>query len=1188
LSYVGERFLFTVSTIQNQEAIDCAALLDRVAESSGPVEVVGLAGSERAHVLSRMVSRLGGPILVVVPSSAEADQLAEDIAFFSPSAQHVVDGFPPYHLMPFKFLSYHNQTASERIRVLYQLMVGASAPLILAPVTALLQQLIPRAELSRYAELIMEGEEVDRGRLVAKLITGGYLRAAIVEEPGDFSVRGGIVDVYSPLYADPLRIEFFGDRVESLRFFSAVDQRKLQPTKEAVVLPAREAILHPEQLAEITQRMRLRAAQINLPATQMRRIATQLSHQENVPGIESLLPLIYPHLDHFVDYLPPNTRVVIVDPDRLQQAAREFEEQVRANDTACLESGRLCVPPEALYFSWGKVRGMLSPKRVLSFRQLDVRCADENDDPSNPLLLHAAVRTNHELTAALRQPRGKEDLLQPLADWVQRQRSEGRLVAIACQAKTQAKRLASLLAPYGLRFIPSDGFPVEGAEPGAAFICLGRLTAGFVWPAEGLAVLSENEIFGVRQIRRATPAAKARARLLGLRELKQGDLIVHDEHGIGQYDGLQKLTVERVRNEFLVIIYQGGDKLYLPVDRMGVVQKYMGVEGLKPALDRLGGKSWERVKARVKRSAEKIAGELLRLYAQRKVAIGTAFDAADDSFQDFETGFAYEETADQIKAIEEVLSDMREPTPMDRLVCGDVGYGKTEVALRAAFLAVSHGKQVAVLVPTTILAEQHGATFRSRFQRYPVNIACLSRFRSRSDQAAILEGLKSGAIDIVVGTHRLLQKDVAFKDLGLLVLDEEQRFGVRHKERLKRLRASVDVLALTATPIPRTLHLSLAGVRDISLIQTPPEYRKAIITAISEFDPAVIAEAIRRELKRQGQVFFVHNSINDIHEMAAMIQGLVPEVRLDVAHGRMPEEELERVMARFMDRQIDLLVCTTIIESGLDIATANTMIVNRADCFGLAQMYQLRGRVGRSDEQAYAYLLIPDESGLTADARKRLKVLMEHSDLGAGFQIAMNDLEIRGGGTILGASQSGHIAAVGYDMFLQLMEEAMSELKGQPVPPPLDPEVNIPLSAFFPEGYIPEIDQRMAIYRRLARAEDLQEIADVRSEITDRFGPPPDEAAHLLFKIMLKVLARNAGVSRLDLKEQRLVVWFSTAHQKTPEALVDMIVAEPKKFELTPDHVLKVRLAPAGTVGQLSQAKNILQAIGQHVNSQEN
>ncbi|MGA8007327.1 MAG: TRCF domain-containing protein, partial [Burkholderiales bacterium] len=467
-------------------------------------------------------------------------------------------------------------------------------------------------------------------------------------------------------------------------------------------------------------------------------------------------------------------------------------------------------------------------------------------------------------------------------------------------------------------------------------------------------------------------------------------------------------------------------------------------------------------------------------------------------------------------------------------------------------------------------------------------VACLSRFRSRAEQQAILAGLKSGAIDIVVGTHRLIQKDVAFKDLGLLVLDEEQRFGVRHKEKLKSLRASVDVLALTATPIPRTLHLSLAGVRDISLIQTPPEYRKSIITYICEFDQNVVAEAIRRELRRQGQIFFVHNNIHSIHAMAGTLKELVPEVRLDVAHGRMAEDELERVMVRFLNRDIDMLVCTTIIESGLDIPSANTMIVDRADCFGLSQMYQLRGRVGRADEQAYAYLLIPDESLLSADARKRLKVLMEHSDLGAGFQIAMNDLEIRGGGTILGASQSGHIAAVGYDMFLKLMEEAVADLKGEPVAHPLDPEVNIPLSAFLSERYVPDIDQRMALYRRLARAEQLQDIADIRTEVNDRYGPLPEEGTHLLFKIMLKVLARHAGVSRLDLKDQRLVLKFSEAHPKAPSALVDLILSEPDRFELTPDHVLKIRLAQAGTVGQLAQAKNLLQDIYQRVNSQEN
>jgi transcription-repair coupling factor (superfamily II helicase) len=646
--------------------------------------------------------------------------------------------------------------------------------------------------------------------------------------------------------------------------------------------------------------------------------------------------------------------------------------------------------------------------------------------------------------------------------------------------------------------------------------------------------------------------------------------------------------VEGVRNDYLVLIYHGGDKLYLPVDRMAMVQKYMGVEGHAPALDKLGGKSWERVKSRVKRTAEKMAGELLRLYAQRKLESGFAFGEADSYFREFEAGFAFEETPDQLKVIDDVLADMAQPAPMDRLVCGDVGYGKTEVALRASFLAVNSGKQVAVLVPTTILAEQHYATFRGRFQRHPVSVACLSRFRSRKEQQAILAGLRTGGIDIVIGTHRLIQSDVVFKDLGLLVLDEEQRFGVRHKEKLKRLRANVDVLALTATPIPRTLHMSLVGVRDISLIRTPPEYRKAIITHICEFDNDIIAEAVRRELKRQGQIFFVHNNIHSIHKVANHLKTLVPQAKIDVAHGQMAEEDLERIMYRFVSRDIDVLVCTTIIESGLDIPSANTIIVNRADRFGLAQMYQLRGRVGRADEQAYAYLLIPNESLLTADARKRLKVLMEHSDLGAGFQIAMNDLEIRGGGTILGTSQSGHIAAVGYDMFLKLMEEAVAELKGEPVVQTLDPEINLQLPALFTESYIPDIDQRMALYRRLSRMSGLPEIGDIRAELTDRYGPLPPEASNLLFKIILKVLARRAGVAKLDLKDHKLVLFFSQNHLKKPGDLVDLIRNDPNCFELTPDGVLKAKLSPQGIVGQLAQAKNILQDICSRVNSEEN
>jgi transcription-repair coupling factor (superfamily II helicase) len=521
---------------------------------------------------------------------------------------------------------------------------------------------------------------------------------------------------------------------------------------------------------------------------------------------------------------------------------------------------------------------------------------------------------------------------------------------------------------------------------------------------------------------------------------------------------------------------------------------------------------------------------------------------------------------------------------MDRLVCGDVGYGKTEVALRASFLAINSGKQVAVLVPTTVLAEQHFATFKLRFERYPVNIECLSRFRSAREQKQIISDLGSGKTDIVIGTHRLLQKDVIFKDLGLVVLDEEQRFGVKHKEKLKKLRNTVDVLALTATPIPRTLHMSLMGVRDISIISTPPEHRQSIITYVSEFDDAVVAGAIRKELGRKGQIFFVHNNIYTIEKISRKLQELVPEARIDIAHGRLDEEELESVMFKFVNREIDMLVCTTIIESGLDISSANTILVNRADKFGLSQIYQLRGRVGRADEQAYAYLFIPKDSSITKDAQKRLKVLMEHSDLGSGFQIAMSDLRIRGGGTILGASQSGHIAAVGYEMFLKLMENAISELKGEPVKKTLDPEINIPISAYLPESYMPDIDQRLTSYRRLARMSEIREVADFKAELTDRFGILPEEASNLLMKVILKILSQKAGVRRLDIKDRQLLLYFAElSYINNPSGIVDMVISDKSRFEFTPENILKVRLPKQTNIRHIVNAKNILKEIIQRV-----
>ena len=1170
---------------QNQEKISPERLIDIISVGDHTVDCMGLSGSEQAYFVSRLSMAHAESVVVIVPSTKDAEKYLEDLRFFLGKNNPSPVYFPPYNILPFQQLSYHSETAARRIRSLYRLIVADVPQIVVTTAAALLQRIIPKEDLSDYAELIMTGEEIDRDLLVEKLVSGGYVRSAIAEEPGDFCVRGGILDVFSPLYSDPIRIELYGDTVESLRVFSAATQRTIKNIQEAVILPARETVLKAECIDQIIGRIREQASRLDLPATKVRSLIDQVKNEGVLPGVEGLMSLIYPDLHTLFDYTSKNTLFILTAPAELEKAANQYQEQASNCFVSACNDSRLCVEPERLYLTWSDAKKIFTHKKLLTVKQLPVS-KGVLDNGHHSRAVNFTVKDNMDIGLILKRRR-ETALFSPLANWINDQKQFGCATLLVCKTSTQADRLKSLLLPYGIHLKFIEFFQdVKLGEP-HAYACIGQISSGFVWPAEFLAIITDTEIFGSTHRRRKKHIQKVQTELLAFEDLKKGDLVVHVEHGIGQYNGLVNLKLNASNNDFLLIVYKDDDKLYVPVDRMSMAQKYIGVDGIEPVLDKMGGKSWNRIKARVKKSAERIAGELLKLYAERKIKHGHAFGQVDTDFFDFEAGFPYEETSDQLDAIEDVLDDMKSSVPMDRLVCGDVGYGKTEVALRASLMAVSDGKQVAVLVPTTVLAEQHFSTFSDRFERYPVNVACLNRFRSMREQRKIIGDLKSGKIDIVIGTHRLLQKDVAFKDLGLLVLDEEQRFGVKHKEKLKKIRSTMDVLALTATPIPRTLHMSLMGIRDISVISTPPEHRKSIITYISEIDDAVISEAIRNELNRNGQIFFVHNNIHSIWAMAKHLQELVPGVRLDVAHGRLDDDMLEQVMLDFMNKEIDLLVCTSIIESGLDISSANTILINRADRFGLAQIYQLRGRVGRLDEQAYAYLFIPNESTLSKDARKRLKVLMEHSDLGSGFQIAMSDLQIRGGGTILGASQSGHIAAVGYDMFLKLMENSMAELKGEKIREPLEPEVNIPLPASIPESYIQDIDQRLSAYRRLTQITELYEIADFKTEVVDRFGALPVEVSNLLLKIMLRVLAIKAGVKRLDLRGSQLSLSFSEAHQKNPARIHDIIVSGGRRFEFTGDHVLTAELSKTNRADLLTQSKNILKEIMQHVNDQE-
>ena len=1169
---------------QNQEKMTIQKLLELIANRKTGIDCSGLNSSSTAFVLSRLINEMQVPFLLVTDSQKAAESLEKDLQFFIPHMVNLASKFPAYNLSPYKFMAYHNETASRRIGTLFQLASADTPRIIITTIDAMLQKVIPRRQLIDFAELIMKGEICPRDELIDKLIAGGYSSTTIVEEPGDYCARGMLLDVFSPGYDDPLRIEFFGDTVDTIKQFSAATQRTYKNLTEGIILPAKEAVLYKSERLDVIARIRQQAANLEMPVSRVREIVNQLKDEGSFTGAESLLPLIYPRLSTLFDYVPEHALFILLNTSELERVAIDTLQKVEENYSETRNNGHLCVEPDQLFISWKNILKLLDKHHPLRFRPFAL-LKSELSSHDRDIVCQFEVQENSDLINSLNHPEAKEFLLTPLVDWIKKGKQAGFKTALVCRSKLHSERLQSLLVPYGIKPEFYESFPTDVADNRAVYNSLGKLSGGFVWPEEKIAIVTEEEIFGSHYRMRTKVKRPKPSELITIEDLKAGDFIVHTEHGIGRYGGLVKLKMNGTTNDYLAIFYRDDDKLYLPVDRMNMVQRYLGVDGVVPVLDKMGGRTWAKVKAKVKKSAEKIAGELLKLYAARKVTKGVSFTPLDRELSEFEAGFTFEETADQLKAIDDVLNDMAQPIPMDRLICGDVGYGKTEVALRASFVSVYNGKQVAVLVPTTVLAEQHFVTFSDRFEQFPVRIACLNRFRSSSDQRTIVKDIKSGKIDIVIGTHRLLSKDVVFKDLGLLILDEEQRFGVKHKEKLKALRRNVDALTLTATPIPRTLHMSLMGTRDISVISTPPEYRQAIMTYISEFDDGVVADAIRKELQRDGQIFFIHNKIASINKIATKIKNLVPEVRLDVAHGQMAEDDLEQVMLHFFQRKTDMLVCTTIVESGLDIPSANTILVNRADKFGLAQMYQLRGRVGRSDEQAYAYLFIPSESLLSKNAQKRLKVLMEHSDLGSGFQIAMSDLRIRGGGTILGASQSGHIAAVGYEMFLELMENTIAELKGETVQEALEPEINIQLSAFIPESFIPDIDQRLSAYRRLSRMTDVRELTDIKSELVDRYGRLPEEAVNLLLKIMLRVFAIKAGVKRMDLIKGTLSISFSEAHLKNPGGVVNLVSGHPDKYKMTVDQTLKAKLSIGANEGLLSQTKNILKEISRHVNN---
>lgn len=1150
-----------------REALAC------LREGRLPLMVSGLTGPGRAVVAAGLYRErpFAGALLVVVPGVEQVRRWLQDLEGLFPDRQ--VLEFDPAEALPFEVVAANREPTAGRLQVLAALRGAGRPPLVVAPVEALLPRLIPPSDWEGAALRFSRGSVLaDADTVPERLVFMGYERTELVESPGQFAIRGDILDI-CPFYGKPLRLELWGDEVATIRDLDPETQRSRGSLEEAVVWPAREFIFNrklvPEAAVRIKEACRLRKEAVKGSRSAQVALNQRLGRflemaEEGVSSSLSLLqPYFYPEQVSLLDYLPQDSLVLVDEPDRCLEQCRKQNALLESDYRRLLQEGHTFTPWQDYYFREEEITGRLPCWPLLCFTRFLSR--------SGALQPGALLSfTTKEMQPFLSRP----DLLVPeLKRWL-----AGGTTVLLLTDERRFPRLERELRDRELALLENPDW-AGSLQKGRLNAGIGSLSGGFEFPG-CLAVITGEELYGRKKA--GTRPRVARQQGVFLADLAVGDYVVHVHHGIGRYLGIveKELPPERVKRDYLEIAYADDARLYVPVDQVELVQKYIGPEGRAPRLSRLGGGDWNRVKQRVRKRVQVLARDLLALYARRLESKGYAFSPDTIWQQEFEAAFPYEETPDQQQAIADVKRDMESPRPMDRLVCGDVGFGKTEVAIRAAFKAVQDAKQVAVLVPTTVLGQQHYRTFSERFARYPVRIEVLSRFRSPKQQKQLLDDLARGLIDIIIGTHRLLSDDVRFKDLGLLIIDEEQRFGVAHKEKIKMLRANVDVLTLTATPIPRTLQMSLGGVRDLSMIETPPEDRLPVQTYVLEYQPEVIQDAIRREIQRGGQIYYLHNRVQSISRCVAYLQGLVPEATFRVAHGQMKEEELEQVMLDFLNHEFDCLVCTTIIENGLDLPNVNTLIVERADWFGLAQLYQLRGRVGRSNRLAYAYFTFERDRVLTEQAEKRLRALQEFTEFGSGFKLALRDLEIRGAGNLLGAEQHGHMAAVGFELYNQMLREAVVELKGEAPPAgparPQAPVWDLRVDSYIPDSYIRDPRQKVELYRRLAQVETSPELEELENEVRDRFGRLPEPAEYLFKLAGLRVRARELEIREVQQSGSLLMVRFADGRGLSPEGLAGWSRVFGRRLTFSAVQGLEVRietrgLTPRQLVGMLHQ-----------------
>lgn len=1084
-----------------------------------PIDIYGLSESGKSYLIQGLFNKFDKSIVIATHSDMEAKNIYEDLCLYN---------LDVYYL-PYKDVVFYNVDAISgdlrwaRLKVFNEIINNNKKKIIVTSIDSFASKYTPRRLFKDNSFKFKVGDEVCFKKLTKSLLESGYERVGVVEGKGEFSLKGGILDVFSPISAYPYRIELFGDEIDSIRTFNVESQRSIRKIDEFELFPAKEVIVDEEAITKAKELIlndfndiKKNCKKDKERVTKLEKIVNNnielLLETKTFETIESYIPYLYSDCEGLESYLD-DYNYIIDDPKRCLGKIDSLYFEFNENFEAFLNRGDILPKQSELLFYKEDMLSKFEDKNLITLGTFLNN--SEFLEPSSIISISQLTLTNYQ---------GKIDLL---IDDINDKKQKKYKTVILSGTRAKGERLVSTLRDRGIESYYTDD--ISKIEYGEVVITFGNLLKGFEYPDLKICVISDKEVFGEakRKLTKKLPKSKGVAKIKSFAELKPGDYVVHANHGIGVFKGIKQIQVAGATRDYLDILYDKGDKLYVPVDQLDLVQKFIGSEGKSPKVNKLGGNEWQKAKAKVKKSINEIAEDLVKLYAARSAIKGFKFNKDTQWQKQFEDEFPYEETPDQLSSLEEIKQDMESTKVMDRLLCGDVGYGKTEVAIRAAFKAVMDGKQVALLVPTTILAEQHYKNLIKRFADFPVKIDMISRFRSTKEQRLTLQAVKEGNVDILIGTHRLVSKDIVFKDLGLLIIDEEQRFGVAQKEKIKNMKKNVDVLTLSATPIPRTLHMSLTGVRDISVIETPPEDRYPIQTYVVEQNDQLIRDAVLREVNRGGQVFFVYNRVETISKMASYLSALIPECKVGVIHGKMTEKQLETEMIAFMEKEYDILLCTTIIETGIDMPNVNTLIVYDSDKMGLSQLYQLRGRVGRSNRIAYSYFLYTKDKVLTEVAEKRLKALKDFTELGSGFKIAMRDLEIRGAGNMMGSSQHGHMAAIGYDLYCKMLEDTVKLIKGEIETEPIETTVDLKVDAYIPSSYIKDEIQKIEVYKKIAAIESLDEFMDIKEELEDRYSNIPDEVYNLMNIAYIKSLGKRISIEEIKEFNQEVKFTFT-------------------------------------------------------------